>query len=96
MQALKIESDKGKEWHNSIFQNFLKVKNVHHNSRIRDKVPSIAERVIRSIRNLLKRPVFEKENAGWLSELTSVIKKYNNTNHHSIKMTPVQACKKRK
>ena len=39
-------------------------------------------------------PVFEKGNADWLSELPSVINKYNNTIHHSIKMTPIQASKK--
>ena len=33
-------------------------------------------------------------NADWLSELPSAIKQYNNTIHHSIKMTPVQASKK--
>ena len=38
--------------------------------------------------------MFEKGNADWLSELPSVIKKYNNSFHHSIKMTPIQASKK--
>ena len=42
----------------------------------------------------MKNPVFEKGNADWLSELPSVIKQYNNTLHHTIKMTPVQASKK--
>ena len=93
-KPLKIESDRGTEFYNSIFQNFLKSKNIHHYSRYTDKGPSIAERVIRTIRNLLKKPVFEKGNANWLSELPSVIKQYNNTVHHSIKMTPIQASKK--
>ena len=93
-RPLKLESDRGSEWYNSIFQNFLKSKNMHHYSRYTDKGPSIAERVIRTIRKLLKKPVFEKGNADWISELPSVIKKYNNTIHNSIKMTPVQASKK--
>ena len=93
-KPLKIESDRGTEFYNSIFQNFLKSKNIQHYSRFTDKGPSIAERVIRTIRNLLKKPVFEKGKADWLSELPSVIKKHNNTIHHSIKMTPVQASKK--
>ena len=54
----------------------------------------MAERVIRTIRFLLKKPVFEKGKANWLSELPSVIKFYNNTTHHSSKMTPNQASKK--
>ena len=90
----KLESDRGSEFYNSVFQNFLKSKNIHHYSRFTDKGPSIAERVIRTIRNLLKKPIFEKGRADWVSELPSVIKKYNNTIHNSIKMTPIQASKK--
>ena len=93
-KPLKIESDRGSEFYNRIFQNFLKSKNIQHYSRYTDKGPSIAERVIRTLRNLLKKPVFEKGKADWLSELPSVVKKYNNTIQHSIKMTPVQASKK--
>ena len=93
-KPLKIESDRGSEFYNSIFQNFLKNKYIQHYSRFTDKGPSIAERVIRTVRNLLKKPVFENGNADWISELPSVIRKYNNTIHHSIKMTPIQASKK--
>ena len=93
-KPLKIESDRGTEFYNSILQNFLKSKNIHHFSRFTDKGPSIAERVIRTIRNLLKKPVFEKGNADWLSELSSVIKQYNITIHNSTKRTPIQASKK--
>ena len=93
-KPLKLESDRGLEFYNNIFQNFLKSKNIQHYSRFTDKGPSIAERVIRTVRNLLKKPVFLAGNADWLSELPSVIKQYNNTIHHSIKMTPIQASKK--
>ena len=93
-KPLKIESDRGTEFYNTIFQNFLKSKNIHHYSRFTDKGPSIAERVIRTIRNLLKKPVFIAGNADCLSELSAVVNKYNNTIHSSIKMTPNQASKK--
>ena len=72
----------------------MKYKNIHHYSRFTDKGPSIAERVIRTVRTLLKKPVFLAGNANWINELPSVIKQYNNTFHHSIKMTPIQASKK--
>ena len=93
-KPLKIESDRGTEFYNNVSQNFLKSKNIHHYSRFTDKGPSIAERVIRTVHNLLKKPVFLAGNADWLSELPSVIKQYNNTIHHSIKMTLNQASKK--
>ena len=90
----KIESDRGSEFYNSIFQNFLKSKNNPHYSRFTDRGPPIAERVIRTIRTLLKKPVFLKGNADWISELPSVIKQYNITIHSSTKMTAIQASKK--
>ena len=93
-KPLKLESDRGSEFYNSIFQNVLKSKNIQHYSRYTDKGPSIAERVIRTVLNLLKKPVFLAGNADWISELPSIVKQYNNTIHHSTKMTPVQASKK--
>ena len=87
----KIESDAGTELYNSIFQNFLKAKNLQHYSRFTDKGPSIAEKLIRTVRKLLKKPVFEKGNDDWLSDLTSVIIQYNNTIHNSTKMKPNDA-----
>ena len=54
-KPLKLESDRSTEFYNSVFQNFLKIKNIHHYSRFTDKGASIAERIIRTIRNLLKK-----------------------------------------
>ena len=93
-KLLKKESDRGTEFYNCIFQNFLETKNIHHHSRFTDEGPSIAERIIRTIRNVLKEPVFEKVKAIWLSELLSVIEQYKNTIHSSTKMTPIHDIKK--
>ena len=72
----------------------MKIINIQNYSRFTDKGPSIAERVIRTIRNFSRKPVFLKGNADWLSELPSVIKQYINTIHTSTKMTSNQASKK--
>ena len=72
----------------------MKAKNIQHYSRFTDKGPSIVEGVIRTVRNLMKKLVFEKGNADWLYELPSVITKYNNSIDSSTKMTPIQASKK--
>ena len=74
----KIESDRGKEFYNIIFHTFFKLNNIHHFSRSSDKGPLVAERVNKTIRNLLKKPVFEKGKASWISELTLITKE-----HHS-------------
>ena len=74
IEPVKLESDRGTEFYNSFFQNFLKGINIKLYSQLTDKCPSIAERVITTIKNLLKKLVFAKGNADWLGELSSVIK----------------------
>ena len=59
-KPLKIESNRASEFYKSIFQIFLKNKNFQQYSRFKDKGPSIAKRVIRTVRYLLKKPVFER------------------------------------
>ena len=85
-KSFKIESDRGTEFYNNIFQNFLKSINIQHYSRFTDKGLSIAERVIRTVRNLLKKPLFLAGYGDWFSELAFVIKHYNNSFHQSIKI----------
>ena len=89
-----LETDDWKVYVNKIFNEFLNNNNIKRYSRYTDKGAVIAERFNRTIRSLLKKPVFLAGNADWLSELPSVIKQYNNTIHSSIKMFPIQASKK--
>ena len=89
-----LETDDSKEYPNKIFNKRLSKNNIKRYSRYTDKGAVFAERFNRTIRNLLKKPVFEKGKADWLSELPSVIKKYNNTIHHSTKMKPIDVSKK--
>ena len=88
-----LKTDDGKEYFNEIFNEFLNNNKTKRYSRYTDKGAVFAEQFNRTIRNLLKKPVFEKGKADWISELPSVVKKYNNTIHSSIKMTPNQASK---
>ena len=89
-----LETDDCKEYVNKIFNEFLINNNIKRYSRYTDKGAVFAERFNRTIRNLLKKPVFEKGKASWINELPSVIKQYNNTSHHSTKMKPIDASKK--
>ena len=52
--------------------------------------------MIRTMRNLLKKPVFEERKASWINELSIANKEYNNTIHSSIKLTLQQILKKSK
>ena len=89
-----LETDDGMEYVNNIFNEFLIYNNIKRYSRYIDKGAVFAERFNRTIRNLLKKPVFLAGEASWINELPSVIKKYNNSIHSSTKMTPIQASKK--
>ena len=89
-----LETDDGKEFVNDIFNDFLNNNYIKKYSRYTDKGAVFAERFNRRIRNLLKKPLFSAGNGNWISELPSVIKQYNNTIHHSTKLTPIQASKK--
>ena len=93
---LNLEPDRGAAFYNTIFQKSSKSKIIHHFSRYTDIGSSMAERFTRTIRNLLKKPVFEKGKANWISELPSVVKKYIVTIHSSTKLTPIEASKKGK
>ena len=89
-----LETDDGKEYVEKNFNEFLNNHNIKRDSRNTALGAVFAERFDRTIRNPLKKPVFEKGNDDCLSELPSVIKKYNNTTHSSTKRTPIQASKK--
>ena len=79
-----------KEYVNKNFNQFLNSNKVNRYSRNTSFEAVFAERFNRTIRNLLKKPVFEKGNANWISELPSVIKQYSNTIHSSTEVTPIQ------
>ena len=88
-----IETDDGKEFANKIFESYLTSQNIKRYSRYTSKGAVFAERFKRTIRNILKKPVFENGDANWVDILDSIINKYNNTIHSSTKMTPIKAFK---
>ena len=60
-----LETDDSKEYVNKIFNEFLNNNNIKRYSRYTDKGAVFAERFNRTIRNLIKKPVFEKGRADW-------------------------------
>ena len=90
-----IETDRGKEFYNNIFQDFLNKNNIKLYSRNSSYVAVFAERFNRSIRDLLKRPVFEKGDGNWIDVLPTITKQYNNRIHSSTKLPPKDASLKK-
>ena len=54
-----------------------------------------AETFLRTIRDLLKRPVFEKSDGNWIDVLSTITKQYNIRIHTSTNLTPLQASLKK-
>ena len=90
-----FETDRGKEFYNNIFQDFLNKSNIKLYSRNSSYGAVFAERFNRTIRDLLKRPVFEKGDGGWVDILQSITKQYNNRIHSSTKLSPKDASLKK-
>ena len=90
-----IESDRGKEFFNNIFQDFSNKNNIKLYSRNSSLGAVFPERFNRTIRDLLKKPVFEKGDGNWIDVLQTMTKQYINRIHLSIKLTPIQASLKK-
>ena len=86
-----IESDRGKEFYNNLFQDFLNKNNIKLYSRNSSYGAVFAERFNLTIKNLLRRPVFERGDAKWIDILQSITKQYYNRVHSSTKLSPKDA-----
>ena len=90
-----IETDRGKEFYNNFFQEFLNKNDIKLYSRNSSYGAVFAERFNRTIRDLLKRPVFERGDGNWIDVLQTITKQYNNRVNSSTKLTPIQASLKK-
>ena len=90
-----IESDRGEEFYNIFFQDFLNKNNIKIYSRNSSLGAVSAGRFDLTIRNLLKKIVFEQGDANWIDVLPKITKQYNNREHSSTKLTPIQASLKK-
>ena len=86
-----IETDRGKEFYNNIFQDFLNKNDIKLYSRNTSVGAVFAERFNRTIRDLLKKIVFEQGDGNWIDVLQTITKQYNNRRHTSTKLSPKDA-----
>ena len=86
-----LESDRGREFYNNIFQDYLNKNNIKLYSRNSSYGAVFAERFNRTIRDLIKKIVFEQGDGKWIDVLPKITKQYNNRIHSSTKLTPIQA-----
>ena len=86
-----IESDRSKDFYNNNFQTFLNKNNIKLYSRSSSFGAVFAERFNRTIRDLLKKIVFENGDGNWIDVLPTITKQYNNKVHSSTKLSPKDA-----
>ena len=90
-----LESNRGKEFYNKIFQDSLNKNSLKICSRNSSYGAVFAERFNRTIRDLLKKIVFEQEDGKWIDILPTITKKYNNRVHISTTLSPKDASLKK-
>ena len=77
------------------FKTFFKKNNIKLYSRNSSYGAVFAERFNRTIRDLLKKIVFEQGDAKWIDILPTITKQYNNRIRSSTKLTPTQGSLKK-
>ena len=87
----KIWSDRGKEFYNKTFLDFLKQNEIQIYSSNSDLKVVFVERFNRTLLGLIKKPMYIEGKACWLNHLDAAMEKYNNRVHGTTKMTPFEA-----
>ncbi len=90
----KIISDNGKEYYNAQFASLMKKYGIHHYSSFSPLKASIAERVIRTIKEKLFKQFTLNGNHKWLDVLRPITDAYNDSKHRTIHMKPSNVNKK--
>ena len=87
--------DKGKEFYNKHLKDLLEKYNIQIYSTENEEKSSVVERWNRTIKTKMWKQFTIQGNTQYLDMLPKILKQYNNTKHSSIKMTPVEASKKK-
>ena len=88
-------TDKGKEYYNKHVKEVLDKNKITLYSTENEEKSSVCERWNRTIKTKMWKQFTVQGNTQYLDMLPKLVKQYNNTKHNSIKMTPVEASKKK-
>ena len=89
-----VWSDRGKEFYNKTFLDFLKQNEIQIYSTHSDLKAVFVERFNRTLLDLIKEPMYIEGKACWLNHINSALDKYNNRVHTTTRMTPFEASNK--
>lgn len=88
--------DKGSEFYNKRFMKMLETKQIKMYSVFNENKSAIIERFNRTIKEKMFEFFTATGKYRWIREIASLVRKYNNTYHSTIKMTPKEATSKTK
>ena len=80
----KLRTDKGTEFLNESFQQYLKKKNIHFYTANNEPKAGVVERVNRTLKSKLYRYFTAFNSLRYIDVLQDLVDSYNNTYHRSI------------
>jgi len=84
-----VQSDKGREFLNAIFQEYLRSQHILFYTTENDDIKcAIAERFIRTLKSKMWRMFTHRKSYRYVDVLQDLVASYNATHHSSIKMAP--------
>lgn len=84
-----LQTDQGKEFHNSVFRRWASSNNINHYSTYSNVKASVVERLNRTIKQNMWKTFTAQGTYRWLELLPKLIHRYNHTRHRTIGMRPV-------
>lgn len=88
-----LQSDQGKEFYNTKFQHLMKKYGINHYSTYTVKKASMAERVIRTLKERIHKSFNLRGTYNWVDVLQEITRNYNNTVHSTTGLRPVAVTK---
>ena len=87
-KPIALQTDKGTEFTNRPFQNWLKAQDIRYFTSNNETKCSIVERFNRTLKSKMWKYFTAKNTSKYIDVLPSLVKAYNNTYHRSIRMPP--------
>lgn len=88
-----LQTDAGKEFFNSSFQNLMRAYNINHYCTFTKMKASICERFNRTLLNRIWYRFGLQGSTKWINILEDIMKAYNSATHRTIKMRPIDVTK---
>lgn len=83
-----IHSDLGTEFYNSQFQKLMRDFKINHYSTFSVKKAAMCERLIKTLKQKLWKQLHLRGSYKWYDLIDGIVREYNSTKHHTIKMKP--------